>query len=80
MGRWAGAQIEAGRLGAASIAFLPVETSVAGPYKMYERSALHEISLGSAGLCPRAVLLDWDEGVPRVAQKFFQGGRITGGR
>jgi hypothetical protein len=77
LGRWAGEEIEAGWLGAASISFLPVETMVAGPYKMYEHSALHEISLGEVGLCRRAVLLDVEAGMPHVSHKFFQGGGIV---
>jgi hypothetical protein len=80
LGQWAAEVVEAGRLGAASISFVPVETKVAGPYKMHERSALHEISLGEACLCPRAVLLDVEAGLPRVARKFFQGGYILAGR
>jgi hypothetical protein len=80
LGQWAAEEVEAGRLGQASIAFLPVETTTAGPYKMFTRAALHEISLCEVGLCPRAILLDVDYGVPRVAQKFFTGGKILAGR
>jgi hypothetical protein len=75
VGRWAAGEIAAGRLRHASISFLPVKTMKSSDFKVYTEASLHEISIGNAGLHPRAVLVDVEAGPVRVSRKFFTGGR-----